>query len=643
MAGEDHDSKLTFTAEEINVSQTFDVMQQKMAGALSTAEKLATALVKVAEAEAKIDNRRKTVAASGSVTYTTAGGGTITADAQAMGTASSAATALSKTMGNVVEAATMAEMGLGKFDKEVQKKPKDLDAASNSANNLFGKLKNFAVGILEYKALQLLTDTLGNLQQAFENTITAAAEMERYKQTFAGLFDQFGVGKGQQHLEELKAFSRTTSFDLKDSISLAQRFTATGMAWGQVIPTMNAASNALARMGGTSKDFAGMSKALSDVQTAGKLTGQEMLQFRNAGVDAMEILRIATGKTGAELTKMLDEGRISSDLFFAALRNDSLAWGNFAQTQAQDYIGINENIADVRYQLDATFGEASMKARVTASKELLDLLSSPESVRSAKLWGEASSIFADAGTAMASTWQTALNDAARFADVIGEAFQGHFFANRGEYDAWVKSITETQTVAIKQVKENLDQYLTVGDTYTQQLQKQIDLIDAMNQKLSDQRQIRDAINSAQTAKEDYERTLALSFDVLSSQGIAAYQSVNDKYRRMKSTAQNAEDVQATIDGRMLKEQLQKDIKAGPPAGWSSYNSLNNIDPFYGIANQYHGTAYGVQPGGQGGQGWKMPVVLGVVEADSWLKHRMSSDPGVVQLVNEHVARSMGSH
>lgn len=81
---------------------------------------------------------------------------------------------------------------------------------------------------------------------------------------------------------------------------------------------------------GNEENLKGVIKALDDTGNQGKLTGQEVLQFGNAGVNIIGLLAESMGKTRKEIKQMQSDGEISFAMVREALLKAGSEGGKFA-------------------------------------------------------------------------------------------------------------------------------------------------------------------------------------------------------------------------------------------------------------------------------------------------------------------------
>lgn len=136
-----------------------------------------------------------------------------------------------------------------------------------------------------------------------------------------------------QIMKQLRDLAKSTPIAFSDFAQATKMMLGTRVAADQIKPTLSA----LAAISlGNTETFAGLAKAFSDVSAAGRLTGQEMLQFRNAGFNPLNEIARTTGKSMRQLKLDMEEGRISFDVLAGSILSVVGAGGLFE--------GMNERL-----------------------------------------------------------------------------------------------------------------------------------------------------------------------------------------------------------------------------------------------------------------------------------------------------------
>jgi tape measure domain-containing protein len=110
--------------------------------------------------------------------------------------------------------------------------------------------------------------------------------------------------------KELQTFAATTPFEFPQLRDAASKLLTTGVAADRVIPIMTALGDSTAAMGTGAEGIQRAVYALQQMNLAGKVTGQDMMQLANAGIPAWDALASAAGMSVAEVKKAVEKGTL---------------------------------------------------------------------------------------------------------------------------------------------------------------------------------------------------------------------------------------------------------------------------------------------------------------------------------------------
>jgi tape measure domain-containing protein len=113
-------------------------------------------------------------------------------------------------------------------------------------------------------------------------------------------------------MADISAFAMTSPFPRQAFISATQQMLGFGIASKDVIPILKTINDATAALGGNAQTVAEFSDIFATIQSQGKITGQEIQRFGQIGVNAVQILAKAAGKTGDEIRKEISSGSIDA-------------------------------------------------------------------------------------------------------------------------------------------------------------------------------------------------------------------------------------------------------------------------------------------------------------------------------------------
>jgi tape measure domain-containing protein len=215
-------------------------------------------------------------------------------------------------------------------------------------------------------------DYLGNQVASFKNYLLGAFAVDQilnYGQKIldaAGNMQQFQISlevmlqsksKADKLMAEVVEFTKKTPFTLEQTQEATTRLLAYGVASEEVIRTLNSLGNIAAAVG--TEKLPQLIMAFGQVKAAGHLTGAELRQFTEAGVNMFEALSATTGKSVAQIQKDISKGVISfADVQKAifSLGEEGGRFANLMVKQSDTITGKLSNLGDSMYQFFAKLG-----------------------------------------------------------------------------------------------------------------------------------------------------------------------------------------------------------------------------------------------------------------------------------------------
>ncbi len=174
--------------------------------------------------------------------------------------------------------------------------------------------------------------------------IKLAAEVEQVGVSFEVML---GSGnKAKAMIEDLKAFAAKTPFQFAGVAAATKQLLAFGVTQEEMMPTVRALGDISA---GTGKDFRKLSVIFGQVKAKGRLMGQEIMQFAEAGVPVTQELAKQFGVTQKEILKMSENGKVSFRDFEKAMMSMTTEGGifeNMMQKQSQTVSGLATTLKD---------------------------------------------------------------------------------------------------------------------------------------------------------------------------------------------------------------------------------------------------------------------------------------------------------
>lgn len=188
--------------------------------------------------------------------------------------------------------------------------------------------------------------------------IKTAAGMEQARISFTTM-----LGSAKQadvFLRGLADFAAKTPFDMPGLQSAASSLISAGIAAKDVVPIMTTLGDVTSGMGTGAEGIQRATIAIQQMNAAGRITGEDLNQLRDAGIPVYDLLAAALGKTKAEVAEMASKGKLGKealDKMMGALKTgDGLQrFSGLMDQQSRSLTGLWSTIQD-------TFGQGMAKA-----------------------------------------------------------------------------------------------------------------------------------------------------------------------------------------------------------------------------------------------------------------------------------------
>lgn len=193
-----------------------------------------------------------------------------------------------------------------------------------SFNKAFS-FNNFKNSLMSLPGMEFLTNPYTLISAGVGAVTAIGAQAEKTSVAFTTLVGSEEKAAGI--LKEINDFAAKTPYgnlDLTDNAKTMLNFgVQADKVNGYLRQLGDIASGDKSRLGSLSLVF-------GQVASAGKMSGQDLLQFINAGFNPLKELEKMTGKTYAELQDMMSKGQIGFDAVAAAINHATSEGGAFA-------------------------------------------------------------------------------------------------------------------------------------------------------------------------------------------------------------------------------------------------------------------------------------------------------------------------
>ena len=243
--------------------------------------------------------------------------------------------------------------------KKIVSDTKSIGASSSSATKGVNELNTASTGLSKtvkgLVAAGAFSIIAKGLFDIGKNALKAAADWESMQASFKTLLGD--ADKANKLLADIKATAATTPFTLEGLADASRTLLSFGVSAEKIIPTMRMLGDV---SGGNSEKLKSLTLAYAQVQSTGRLMGQDLLQMINQGFNPLQIISEKTGKSMAQLKKEMEQGAISSRDVAEAFKIATSEGGRFfksMETQSQTLAGRISTLQDGFQEFLRTLGE----------------------------------------------------------------------------------------------------------------------------------------------------------------------------------------------------------------------------------------------------------------------------------------------
>lgn len=203
------------------------------------------------------------------------------------------------------------------MEKNMAKASRSMDNAGQSAK----RLENSVSGIGS-KLKMLAGAFIGFV--TVKTGISAFAEREKLQTDIGTLLGDDVAGK--QFSDYITQFAKATPYGISELSGLAKGLIQYNVSLEDTKMYMQQLGDIAM---GDKQKMASLGVVLGQVASAGRLQGQDLMQFINAGFNPLTVLSEMTGKTMAQLRDDMSQGAISFEMVSAALKKATSEGGRF--------------------------------------------------------------------------------------------------------------------------------------------------------------------------------------------------------------------------------------------------------------------------------------------------------------------------
>lgn len=249
--------------------------------------------------------------------------------------------------------------GMDAATRRTQRFTADVQTQGGVVDRVFHSLGRSAKASLQVAATAAAATTVG-VAALGKNTISTGLAYNAMQQNAnAALKTMLGSQKAvNEQMEKLGKLAQNSPFSKATFISAQQQLIAFGVEVEKVIPLLDAMQNAVAASGGGSQQLADLAFVIAQIKAAGKITGQDLIQLGQRGINAAEIIGKAFGKSSAEVKTMISKNQIDADQAIDALTKGMMEkFGGATDAIKQQWSGAADRIKAANRDIGADIGK----------------------------------------------------------------------------------------------------------------------------------------------------------------------------------------------------------------------------------------------------------------------------------------------
>lgn len=259
-----------------------------------------------------------------------------------------------------------------------------LKACVNSTKTLQTALAGLGIG---FGAVQIIE----KIKDIGTQALKASSDFEQ-----AGV--QFGVmlgdaKKAKQLVNELQDMANVTPFETQDLLDASKTLLNFGINVKEILPDLRMLGDIA---GGNKQRMQSLTLAFSQMSSAGRLMGQDLLQMINAGFNPLQTISEKTGKSMAVLKDEMSEGKISVEMVRQAFMNATSEGGRFYEMmnrQSETLEGKLSTMRDSYTLLTRAISDLAVPALKEQVTEITNTINATtELINRLKSWASANQV-----------------------------------------------------------------------------------------------------------------------------------------------------------------------------------------------------------------------------------------------------------
>jgi tape measure domain-containing protein len=282
---------------------------------------------------------------------------------------------------------------VGDYVKGADQAARATRGIATAANAVSGSQK--ALNELRKTGAQLATTMgavgavgIGTLAGMTTQAISAGVAYNSLQQTAGSALETL-LGSAEAataQMEELAAFAKTSPFPRQLWIQAQQTLIGFGVEAEKVVPIFQALQDGVVAVGGSAQQIEEVILILAKLSSTGKLTGEDLNQLAERGIDAATLVGDAWGLTAADIRESISAGTVDATEFMDTLVAQlGIRYAGAAEGLRETWVGALDRVKGATRDVGAAIAEPFIDpqgggAAVEWANEMADALRAFESI-----------------------------------------------------------------------------------------------------------------------------------------------------------------------------------------------------------------------------------------------------------------------
>jgi len=248
----------------------------------------------------------------------------------------------------------------------------------NRATNTFSRITGAATSLQGTIAVLAGGAGLGMLAKSFINVASKAEDLQV-------ALDTITKGKGEETFKRLNQWALRMPINTEKAIDSFKQLRAMGLR--PTTKDMTTLADAASALGGGTQTFQGISKALGQIATKGKVSAEELMQLAERGVPAYEILQQQLGLTSEQVRNIGNSGIDANKALQALMTGMEERFGGASKRMMQTWSGMMESLRSWTKEFARfVMNSGPFQAMKDSLKQFLNYLESKKGQMNLKQW-----------------------------------------------------------------------------------------------------------------------------------------------------------------------------------------------------------------------------------------------------------------